>query len=193
LNDEKLWLKVAFFQLVVEWHDPQFVPKLPPWLSSLAWHAKQVAGVPLKTPFLWQLPQDTLTCAPVNLNAAKLWLKFAFFQLVVEWHIPQFVPKLPPCLSAPAWQSIQLLGVPLKTPFLWQFPQDTLTCAPVNLNDERLWSNVAGFQAVVLWHNAQFAPNLPLWLSSFAWHEMQAVGVPANLPFWWHCVHSTLR
>jgi hypothetical protein len=96
LNAERLWSKVAFFQLEVEWHEPQFVPKLPPWLSSLAWHAKQVEGVPLKTPFTWQLPQDTLTWAPVNLNAERLWSNFAFFQLVVEWHDPQLVPKLPP-------------------------------------------------------------------------------------------------
>jgi hypothetical protein len=63
---------VAFFQLVVEWHDPQLVPKAPPWLSSLEWQAKQLEGVPLKTLFLWHWAQLTLVCAPVNLNAEIL-------------------------------------------------------------------------------------------------------------------------
>jgi hypothetical protein len=122
----------------VEWHDPQFVPKLPPWLSSFEWQAKQLDGVPLKTPFLWHELQLTLICAPVNLNAERLWSNFAFFQEVVEWHDPQFVPKLPPWLSSFEWQAKQLEGVPLKTPFLWHELQFTLVCAPVNLNAEIL-------------------------------------------------------
>jgi hypothetical protein len=84
LKAEILWSKLAFFQLAVVWHDPQFVPKLPPWLSSLEWHPKQLEGVPLKTLFLWHWTQLTLACAPVKLNPEKLWLKVAFFQLDVE-------------------------------------------------------------------------------------------------------------
>jgi hypothetical protein len=161
LNADRLWSKVAFFQLLVEWHDAQFVPLLPLCLSSLAWHAMQVAGVPLKTPFLWHEPQLTLACAPVNLNAKRLWLTVAELQLEVLWQDPQFVPLLPLCLSSPAWQAKQVAGVPLKTPFLWQEPQLTLACEPVNLNDEKLWLKFALVQLLVEWHEPQFVPKLP--------------------------------
>ncbi len=115
----------------------------------------------MKVPPVWQAAQFTLTCAPVSLKAALLWLKVEGFQAVVLWHWAQFVPRLPPCASFLAWQLAQFVGVPLKAPLAWQAVQAALACAPLSWKAALLWLKVEGFQALVPWHWAQLEPRLP--------------------------------
>jgi hypothetical protein len=42
----------------------------------------------------------------------------------------------------------------------WQLSQDSPACPFVNANP--LWLKLAGFQALVLWHEPQFVPYCPL-------------------------------
>jgi hypothetical protein len=53
------------------------------------------------------------------------------------------------------WQAEQAVGVPLSTPPLWHFWQVVLRCAPVSGKAVLLWLNVAGSQALVVWHEEQ--------------------------------------
>jgi hypothetical protein len=89
-------------------------------------------------------------------------LKLAPDQVEVEWHVWHVVGKPPWTwfglvvpLKSLAWQPKQSDGVPVNLPFVWHVSQVTLTCAPVNGNEVRLWSKAAGCQAAVPWQTAQ--------------------------------------
>ena len=43
-------------------------------------------------------------CAPVSLNAVRLWSNVAGNHRFVEWHVPQADPKAPVCEAGFVWQ-----------------------------------------------------------------------------------------
>jgi hypothetical protein len=115
------WLKRAGVHPVDRWQESHD-PVVGMW----------VAGLPDAVTVLWQLAQVP--------GATPRWLKRAPENLIVPWQDshPAFTGMWPveivtlgnrlPCM----WQLLQSRGVPLNTPFRWQFSHFVWVCAPVS-------------------------------------------------------------
>jgi hypothetical protein len=101
----------------------------------------------------------TAAWAPVSGKADVAWLNVAGVQAMVVWQDLHSVGN-PPATCAGFvvfwksvwWQSKQIVDVPVKRLFTWHCMHGTAAWAPVSGKADVAWLNVAGVQAVVVWH-----------------------------------------